>query len=513
MPSKYSPYEEQSILNDILAPEIRNDPRAFVRLVYPWDTPGTPLEGIKGPRNWQDNELLQIARYLQEAQAYRLVHGTCPKFYKRGIASGRGIGKSAFFGQIAHWLLSTRVGGSVWVTANGEPQLRTKTFPEISKWVSLGINSHWFDINAMSIVPQKWIANIVENELKIDSGYWYVQGQLWKEEAPDAFAGAHNSYGECYLFDEASGIPRGIWTVAQGVFTEDIVDRFWLAFSNPRRNDGEFRDLFKPDSEWSTINIDARTVEGLNQSTYDEIINKFGKDSDEARIEVYGQFPNHAEDQFIGMGMVEDAMNRVVLEDMGEPLIMGVDPSRGNLDDNCIVYRRGRNWNIHPIERFRQINTTLTVDRIVELYHKHEVDYVFIDAGGIGGPIYDILKFTYKINVIDVNFGNTADEPERYANRRSEIWARAKAHLEIAQIPKDLRLKTDLTTPKYRYDDVSNQLILESKKDMRNRGAQSPDSADAYAVTFAKRVLPRLDKSQHRRHKKGIVMDTDYHML
>jgi len=42
------------------------------------------------------------------------------------------------------------------------------------------------------------------------------------------------------VFDESSGIPDSIWSVAAGFFTEDTPNRFWLAFSNPRRTAGIF---------------------------------------------------------------------------------------------------------------------------------------------------------------------------------------------------------------------------------------------------------------------------------
>ena len=46
------------------------------------------------------------------------------------------------------------------------------------------------------------------------------------------------------IFDEASGIPDSIWSVAAGFFTENILDRYWFAFSNPRRNTGYFFECF-----------------------------------------------------------------------------------------------------------------------------------------------------------------------------------------------------------------------------------------------------------------------------
>ena len=129
----YDAQGEQQLMTDLWSPQIADDPREFVRYIYPWGKPNTPLADLKGPRNWQDQNLKAIADYIQEARRAKALTGTLPDMYREAIASGRGIGKSADFSWIAHWLVSTRLGSSVWVTANGEPQLKTKTFPEISK--------------------------------------------------------------------------------------------------------------------------------------------------------------------------------------------------------------------------------------------------------------------------------------------------------------------------------------------------------------------------------------------
>ena len=55
-------------------------------------------------------------------------------------------------------------------------------------------------------------------DLKIDTGYYYAQAQLWSEENPDAFAGIHSSYGVCLIMDEASGIMH-LFTAFLGDFS------------------------------------------------------------------------------------------------------------------------------------------------------------------------------------------------------------------------------------------------------------------------------------------------------
>ena len=511
----YDAKSEQQLMVDLWSPEVADDPRNFVRFVYPWGKPNTPLADISGPRNWQDVILKDMADYIKAAKTHQQIHQALPAMFKAAVASGRGIGKSACFSWIAHWLVSTRLGSSVWVTANGEPQLKTKTFPEISKWVSQSINAHWFDINATSIVPAKWFSELVSRDLKIDPKYWYISAQLWSEENPDAFAGAHNAYGEMYLFDEASGIPKPIWTVAQGVFTEQIVDRYWLAFSNPRRNDGAFFECFHRNrEEWRKWQIDARTVEGVAKDAYAAIIKEHGAESDEARVEVYGQFPNQANNQFVPHSTVREAMEREIIPDPGAPLLMGVDVARFGSDRSMLAFRKGRDGRVIPWEKYRGLDTVQLASRVAEAATKYKVDAIFVDGNGVGGGVVDNLK-AWRFNVIEVQAGSTPTDADKYLNKRAEIWGLMREWLTIGTLPDDSELAADLTGPEYSYHPVSNKIVLESKEHMRDkRGLASPDAAEALALTFAKPVArndARVSRTWTSRAR--VASDVDYQMF
>lgn len=507
--------EERELMLDIWTPEIADDPRAFVRLVYPWGKPNTPLADISGPRNWQDEDLKEIADYIKASRLHKAIHNELPDMFRKADASGRGIGKSAQFSWIAHWMVSTRLGSSVWVTANGEPQLKTKTFPEISKWVSMGINSHWFDINATSIVPAKWLSDMVQRDMKIDPKYWYIAAQLWSEENPDAFAGAHNGYGECYLFDEASGIPRPIWTVAQGVFTEQIIDRYWLAFSNPRRNDGAFFECFhKNRDQWRHRNINALDVEGIAHDAHLAIIKEHGEDSDEARVEVYGMFPNQATRQFISHSLAVDATKRIVIPDPGAPLLMGVDVARGDRDNNVIAFRKGRDARSIPWQIFKNRDLVATANLVAEAAQKYQVDAIFVDGNGVGGGVVDLLK-SWKFRVIEVQAGSTPNDSNKYLNKRAEMWGLGKEWLGTGAIPEDTYLVADITGPEYEYHAVTNKIVLEGKEHMKDkRGLSSPDRADALFMTFAQSVA-RNDSRVSRTYNRTprMARDVDYDMF
>ena len=69
---------------------------------------------------------------------------------------------------------------------------------------------------------------------------------------------------------------------------------------------------------------------------------------------------------------------------------------------------------------------------------------------------------------------------------KSKQWLEDPAD---AQIPDSDSLRADACRPSYKYDS-NTRLVLESKEDMRRRGAVSPDEWDAVALTFAEPVAP-----------------------
>ena len=160
------------------------------------------------------------------------------------------------------------------------------------------------------------------------------------------------------------------WPVANGYFTENTPNRFWLAFSNPRRNSGYFYETFNSKRDfWATETVDARDVESTDKAVYQQIIDEYGAESTQARVEVYGMFPDVSDDQFISVVSVEDAMKRQPIKDEGAPIILGVDPARYGADSTVIAVRQGRD--IIAIKRYRDQDTMETVGRVIEMMDEH----------------------------------------------------------------------------------------------------------------------------------------------
>ena len=134
----YSADEEQTLMTRLWSPALADDPEAFVLFAFPWGQPNTPLARFKGPRQWQRETLREISDHIKRNRGQPNM-----ETLRQAVASGRGIGKSALVSWLILWMLSTRIGSSVVVSANSEAQLRSVTWGELSKWAAMLINSHW----------------------------------------------------------------------------------------------------------------------------------------------------------------------------------------------------------------------------------------------------------------------------------------------------------------------------------------------------------------------------------
>lgn len=505
---KYTRDSEQALMTELWDPAIADDLEAFVLFAYPWGKANTPLADHQGPRAWQRDELQKMTAHLK-AQRGAMELGLTPEMWRAATASGRGIGKSALVSWLANWMMTTRLGSTTIVTANTEPQLKTRTFAEIGKWTTLLINSHWWEPTVLSVRPAEWYKQALTEQLKIDTQYYYCMGQTWSEENPDAFAGVHNPAGVMLVFDEASGIPVPIFSVSEGFFTEPTLNRFWSVYSNPRRNSGGFYDCFNEHKAyWRLRQVDSRTVEGTDPQLFERLIKQYGIESDTVKVEVLGQFPSQGTRQFISNQLVQTAQTRAVEPDLGAPLIMGVDVARYGDDSTVIRFRQGRDARSIPPAIFKERDNMWVANEIARLMDKMKPDAVNIDAGNGTGVIDRLREMGYRVT--EVWFGGSSTSKE-WANKRTEMWADMRDWLGGGCIDTSAALFRDLTAPEYDYfGKAQDSVMLEAKESMKGRGLPSPDDGDALALTFAGRVARRDAKASKYGRRSAVAAGVDY---
>lgn len=463
-------------LSDIMA-RFRNDPLGFVLWAFPWGEPGTELEN-EYPDRWQIAvwEDIRAALEINEARA---PEDRTP--IQVAIASGHGIGKTAFMAMTDLWFISTNVDPQIVTTANTKNQLQTKTWRELSKWHRLMVHKHLFEWTATKFYllgrAETWASNAIP----------------WSSSNPEAFAGTH-AHAVLVKFDEGSAIADIIYDVVEGAMTTERC--IWLVFGNPTRNTGRFRACFgKYRHRWITRSIDSRTARKTNKAKIKQWIEDHGIDSDFVRVRVLGKFPRMASGQLCSEEAVEYCMKE--FECIGYefyPISICVDVARQGEDQTTVGVWQGKKG--HELRGYlKPDNSKTTVVRTAtlaaEAYRHYKEKYpnckirIYVDDIGVGGGVTDILE-TWGLPVTGVDVGKAADEPHKFVNKRAEMWWRgAVAVANGYELPEVERLKDDLVNMQYFQTVPAGKIQMISVPDLKSQDLPSPDYGTNFMLQFA----------------------------
>lgn len=463
--------------------EYEHDPLGYVLFAFPWGEPGTELENEKGPRTWQREVLEEAGRRIRNGK-------TLGEVVQVAVASGHGIGKSALVAWIIRWALATHEDTRGVVTANTEPQLRTKTWPEVAKWHRLALDRDLFECTATALHSK-------------DRGHektWRIDAVTWSENNTEAFAGLHNAKKRILvIFDEASAISDKVWDVTEGALTDEGTEILWAVFGNPTVPTGRFRECFRKNRHrWTTWQIDSRTVEGTNKAQIQKWIDDHGEDSDFVKVRVRGIFPSLSAKQFISEADVDAAFGKHLRPEQYNwaPVILSCDPAWEGDDELVIGMRQGLAFSILRVLP-KNDNDIWVATLLAQLEDQHKADAVFVD-GGFGTGIVSAGR-TMGRNWHLVWFsGEPIDRG--CVNKRAEMWKAMRDWLKAGgAIPDDQVLRDDLLGPET-VARPDGKLLLEPKESMKRRGLKSPNRGDALALTFAApvakkavRLPPRTD--------------------
>lgn len=480
-----------------LAQEVSNfyaDPYNFALFAFPWGEPG-PLALQSGPDEIQKEFLQSLGKEVRA----RKFDGQNPVMpIRMAESSGHGTGKSAMGAWIAWWILSTRPFSMGSVTAGTYDQLETKTWAAIQSWGRMCITRHWFDIQASGVFHRRYPEK------------WNVVPRTCKKENAQSFAGQHAlTSTSWYLFDEASEVPDEVYNVTEGGLTDG--EPMFFAWGQPVRNTGEFYRICFGEklARWNHRNVDARKSRFTNKQLLAQWIEDYGIDSDFCKVRVLGLPPSASELQYIDKQRIEEARKRVQQALPNEPLVAGFDVSGGGKAWNVIRFRRGLNGDpgIEPIRipGERDADRSQRLGVCAELLRDQRPDRkiaaLFIDTA-FGAPIAVGLKNLGFTNVFEVNAGG--ESPDLHClNMRAFMWMKGKEWLLLGGLRDDEELASQLALPGYHINS-SGKLVIESKKQIAERGEKSPDDADAFLLTFARTVAPPKVKSQPSNAARGI---------
>lgn len=427
------------------------------------------------PDGWQEDVLRDLAESPKVA-----------------VKSGQGVGKTGIEAVALLWFLSCFPFPKVVATAPTKQQLHDVLWSEASKWMER--------------------SPLLRSILKWTKTYIYMNGyeKRWFAAArtatkPENMQGIHED-NVLFIVDEASGVADPIMEAILGTLSGG--NNKLLLCGNPTRTTGTFYDAFNRDLKlYKYHTVSSLDSPRTNKDNIEALIRKYGEDSNVVRVRVKGLFPNQEDDVFMLPEVVEQCCSpRYELpEDKGmAQVILGVDVARFG-DDETVIYRnfKGR---LKLVRKRRGQDLMATVGDIVNEYRRilrgfpdyHGKIYANIDDTGLGGGVTDRLREVKKeqklkrLYIIPINAAERIetdtkagkDAAEHYNNLTTHMWATLRDLFK----EKDVVLEDDTETVAQlitrKYTMASNgKLEIEPKKEMKKRGLDSPDRADALALS------------------------------
>lgn len=435
------------------------------------------------------------------------------KYRKVAVASCHEIGKSFISGRAVAWWLDTNPAGEAFVvtSAPSSPQVRTILWREIGR-------AHTIGKLGGRINQTEWLMEVNGREEQV------AIGRKPNDYDPTAFQGIH-ARRLLFVFDEACGMPPPLWEAADSLIANDLSRG--LAFGNPDDPYSEFAEICKPGSGWHVIHVGAFetpnfTGEDVPQLLKDSLIgrryvedrrrrwaknwywiDKNGKTADwETGVKVVcpqgvdanaagpywhskvlGQFPIISQDQgLIPQTWIKAAQDRELSP--AYPVELGVDVGGGG-DASCGALRRGPV--IRVIWEDHNPDTMQTCGNVAYQLAQTGATMAKVDVIGIGKGVVDRGK-ELKLAVEGINVGEAPDEPERFMNRRAELWWQTRELFEAGQIdldPSDEELASELASIRYKRTS-HGKIQIETKEEAKRRGVSSPNKAEALMLAISK---------------------------
>jgi hypothetical protein len=162
---------------------------------------------------------------------------------------------------------------------------------------------------------------------------------------------------------------------------------------------------------------------------------------------------------------------------------IGVDVARFGDDESVIALRNGNRGRL--LATFSGMDLMGLTGEIVRAKREEKPKGIKVDADGLGAGVVDRL-IEQNIEVEEIHGGKKADDPERFANRKAEIyWGFRDALIggEVS-LEDDLDLHAQLTSCTYRVKSTG-QIEITPKDEMKKGGVKSPDRAEAMIYAFA----------------------------
>lgn len=408
-------------------------------------------------------------------QQKRLLEDIASGERRISVRSGHGTGKSTALAIAATWFACTRIRFKVVMTAPTAPQLYDALWAECRAFFRAlpAVLRQLFEIKAERI------------ELIAAPEEGFVTVRTSSKERPEALAGIHADH-VLLIADEASAVPEEVFESAVGSMSGSHA--CMILTGNPTRLTGLFyKTHHQLKREWKTHHWSSEESPRVDRRFVEQIRQTYGEDSNQYRVRVLGEFPLAEDDVLIRRGDVVACMEREYEGDEEVARYWGLDPARFGSDATALCERQGNriNW----VQQKSGADTMNIAGWVHHLYKNTKVQeqprLILVDSIGVGAGVVDRLR-ELGLPVRGVNVANAAMVLSEGYRLRDQLWLDMKKWIESgeAKLPNDPQLEEELVSVTYGFQS-NGKLKLESKQEMRRRGAKSPNRADAIALTFA----------------------------
>ncbi|MAH51798.1 hypothetical protein CMI37_38635 [Candidatus Pacearchaeota archaeon] len=263
------------------------------------------------------------------------------------------------------------------------------------------------------------------------------------------------------IADEAAFIPEDVW-VAVGPMLATTKGSLIL-LSTPYGKAGYFYDCFK-DDRFRTWAVSSEECPRIDKVFLEK------EKSRMTRIQYAQEYKGEFLEELTQMfptELIERCMT--INEGMFSPkyrYYLGVDIARFGGDETAFVVvnmMSKEDVRIEYVEASEKTGTNDTIERVIDLNNKYNFRKIFIDDGGLGAPIYDILKDRLKSKVIGINNASKSiDQDRKRRILKHDLYGNLLRLMEQDQIKmlKHVDLMRSLKSIQFEYTENENLRIF-----------------------------------------------------
>jgi phage terminase large subunit len=273
------------------------------------------------------------------------------------------------------------------------------------------------------------------------------------------------------IIDEAKTVPAVFFQA----FDRCTYQRLVL-MSSTGSPEGDFYEAMKAGSAFTKIEAPASVCPHADHAKNAEIIVKRGLDHPLVQSTIFARFMEEMKDATISWKAIRECLEANVVHQPGRRVVF-CDFAAGG-DENVLALADGNKAEL--IRCWKEKDTVKAAGEFVALFHRLRLKPgdIYGDASGLGVGFWDqIGRMGWPINRV---FNQEKPRDAAYANRAAEMWGEICDAIKRKEVilPDDDTMVAQLAGRKWSFAELG-KVRLESKEDMRERGLESPDRAEA----------------------------------